>query len=152
MLTEAVRGRDFPSLAGMTYLNSAAEGIPPLAVGAALQQYFADKQLGMDASGTPRSGTPPNLVAEFYGLTASEVSICSCSSEAYNLAAAALHLQAGDEIVINDLDFPASHNPVAPTQLPRHGQGLAEPGRGFACRGPYPAIEPRERDWSRRRW
>ena len=48
MLTEAVRGRDFPSLAGRTYLNSAAEGIPPLAVGAALQQYFADKQLGMD--------------------------------------------------------------------------------------------------------
>ena len=52
-----------------------------------------------------------SLVAEFYGLSADEVSICSCSSEAYNLAAAALRLQAGDEVVINDLDFPAGATP-----------------------------------------
>lgn len=113
MLTEAVRRQDFPSLSGMTYLNSAAEGMPPLAVGQALQQYFADKQLGMD--GRERHAAQWNaakeLVAEFYGLTAGEVTICSCSSEAYNLAAAALQLKAGDEIVINDLDFPAGVTP-----------------------------------------
>ena len=113
MLTEVTRTRDFPSLAGITYLNSAAEGIPPLAVGQALQQYFADKQLGMD--GRERHASQWNaakkLVAEFYGLTAGEVTICSCSSEAYNLAAAALQLQAGDEVVINDLDFPAGATP-----------------------------------------
>ena len=48
MLTPLSRTRDFPSLGGRVYLNSAAEGIPPLAVGEALQQYFRDKLLGMD--------------------------------------------------------------------------------------------------------
>ena len=48
MLNEASRRRDFPSLDRMTYLNTAAEGIPPLVVGQALAQYFRDHQLGMD--------------------------------------------------------------------------------------------------------
>ncbi|HUY88192.1 MAG TPA: aminotransferase class V-fold PLP-dependent enzyme [Pirellulales bacterium] len=113
MLTESSRQKDFPSLAGRTYLNTAAEGVPPLAVGEALNQYFRDKQLGMD-------GREPHfaqweaakaLVAEFYGLSAAEVSICSCSSEAYNLAAMALRLKDGDEVVINELDFPAGATP-----------------------------------------
>lgn len=113
MLTETSRQKDFPSLAGKTYLNTAAEGVPPLAVGEALNQYFRDKQLGMD-------GREPHfaqweaakaLVAEFYGLSAAEVSICSCSSEAYNLAAMALKLKDGDEVVINELDFPAGATP-----------------------------------------
>src|SRR3954469_8522156 len=113
MLTGDSRRRDFPSLEGMTYLNSAAEGIPPLAVGQALQQYFADKQLGMDGRTLHAAqwDSAKALVAEFYGLTANEVSICSCSSEAYNLAAAALRLKSGDEVVINDLDFPAGATP-----------------------------------------
>ena len=113
MLTETSRQKDFPSLAGRTYLNTAAEGVPPLAVGEALGQYFRDKQLGMD-------GREPHfaqweaakaLLAEFYGLSAAEVSICSCSSEAYNLAAMALKLKDGDEVVINELDFPAGATP-----------------------------------------
>ena len=33
MLTESSRQNDFPSLAGKIYLNTAAEGVPPLAVG-----------------------------------------------------------------------------------------------------------------------
>jgi selenocysteine lyase/cysteine desulfurase len=113
MLTPELRRQDFPSLAGMTYLNTAAEGIPPLAVRDALQQYFADKQLGMDgrplhAAQLDRAKT---LVGELYGLSAAEIAICSCSSEAYNLAALALRLQPGDEVVINDLDFPAGATP-----------------------------------------
>lgn len=113
MLTESSRQKDFLSLAGRTYLNTAAEGVPPLAVGEALNQYFRDKQLGMD-------GREPHfaqweaakaLLAEFYGLSAAEVSICSCSSEAYNLAAMALRLKDGDEVVINELDFPAGATP-----------------------------------------
>ena len=113
MLTDASRSRDFPSLAGRTYLNSAAEGIPPLSVGQAFQQYFADKLLGMDGRDLHAAqwNAAKDHVAHFYGLTAGEVSICSCSSEAYNLAAAALQLQAGDEVVINDLDFPAGATP-----------------------------------------
>jgi cysteine desulfurase/selenocysteine lyase len=113
MLTDATRARDFPSLSGRTYLNSAAEGIPPLAVRDALLQYFNDKQLGMDGRDQhvlQWEGAKSSL-AELYGLTADEVSICSCSSEAFNLAALALQLKSGDEVVINDLDFPAGATP-----------------------------------------
>jgi selenocysteine lyase/cysteine desulfurase len=113
MLTEASRNDAFPSLASMAYLNTAAEGIPPLAVGSALAQYFADKQLGMD--GRERHEEQwralKALAADFYGLTPEEIGVCSCSSEAFNLAALALRLQPGDEVVINDLDFPAGTTP-----------------------------------------
>jgi selenocysteine lyase/cysteine desulfurase len=113
MLTEASRRRSFPSLEGMIYLNTAAEGIPPLEVREALDQYFRDKQLGMD--GRQRHfaqwEAAKALAAAFFGLAPADVGICSCSSEAYNLAALALRLRQGDEVVINDLDFPAGATP-----------------------------------------
>jgi cysteine desulfurase/selenocysteine lyase len=113
MLTAETRRRDFPSLEGKTYLNTAAEGIPPLAVRDALVQYFRDKQLGMDGR-KPHAvqwEEAKSLTAEFFGLTPAEIGICSCSSEAYNLAALALKLKEGDEVVVNDLDFPAGATP-----------------------------------------
>jgi selenocysteine lyase/cysteine desulfurase len=113
MLTPESRLRDFPSLADRGYLNTAAEGIPPPSVGAALTQYARDKELGMDGRKlhAEQHEAAKALVAEFYGLTPAEVGICSCSSEAYNLAALALRLRPGDEVVINDLDFPAGATP-----------------------------------------
>ena len=113
MLTTKTRKRDFPSLEGRAYLNTAAEGVPPIAVGEALQQYFEDKQLGMDGrkQHAAQWDAAKALVAEFYGLTPAEIGICSCSSEAYNLAALALRLKKGDEVIINDLDFPAGATP-----------------------------------------
>jgi selenocysteine lyase/cysteine desulfurase len=113
MLTPETRLRDFPSLANRAYLNTAAEGIPPVSVSEALLQYARDKELGMDGRklhGDQYDATK-ELVAEFYGLTSHEIGICSCSSEAYNLAAMALKLKVGDEVVINDLDFPAGATP-----------------------------------------
>lgn len=113
MLTPKTRHRDFPSLADRAYLNTAAEGIPPPQVAAALAQYARDKELGMD--GRPLHAEQweavKALTAEFYGLSPAEIGICSCSSEAYNLAALALRLKPGDEVVINDLDFPAGATP-----------------------------------------
>ena len=109
MLTDESRRRDFPSLAGRTYLNTAAEGIPPPAVRAALAEYFSDKELGMD--GRPRHQAQWQaaraLTGAMYGLDADEIGLCSCASEAFNLAALALRLGPGDEVVVNDLDFPA---------------------------------------------
>src|SRR6266513_762005 len=120
MLTPKTRKRDFPSLDGRAYLNSAAEGIPPLAVGEALQQYFEDKQLGMDGrkAHAAQWDAAKALVAEFFGLSPAEIGICSCSSEAYNLAALALRLQEGDEVVVNDLDFPAGATPWLQASCP----------------------------------
>lgn len=113
MLTDSSRQTDFPSLQGRTYLNTAAEGIPPRGVLDALRQYGADKLLGMDGRKlhVAQWDAARKLVARFYGLSADEVGICSCSSEAYNLAAMALQLKPGDEVVINDLDFPAGATP-----------------------------------------
>lgn len=120
MLTATSRRRDFPSLEGRVYLNSAAEGIPPRAVKEALLQYFADKELGMDGR-VPHAAqwqAARELTAEFYGLSADEIGICACSSEAYNLAALALQLKSGDEVVINDLDFPAGTTPWLQASCP----------------------------------
>jgi selenocysteine lyase/cysteine desulfurase len=120
MLTEDARREAFPTLEGMTYLNTAAEGIPPLAVGEALQDYFRDKQLGMDGRDRhfAQWEAARALAAALFGLTAEEVGICSSSSEAYNLAALTLRLKPGDEIVINDLDFPAGVTPWLQAECP----------------------------------
>ncbi len=118
VITDESRLRDFPSLAEKTYLNTAAEGIPPRSVLDALHQYATDIELGYDgrARHDVQWSQAKAQVAGAYGLTPDEVTICSCSSEAYNMAAMALHLQAGDEVVINDLDFPAGATPwLSPT-------------------------------------
>ena len=48
MLTESARRCAFPSLEGVAYFNTAAEGVPPASVVDALAQYAQDKLLGMD--------------------------------------------------------------------------------------------------------
>ncbi len=40
MLTEYTRLRDFPTLSGITYLNTAAESIPPRCTGEAIHAYW----------------------------------------------------------------------------------------------------------------
>jgi selenocysteine lyase/cysteine desulfurase len=113
MLNESTRLHDFPALAGMTYLNTAAESIPPRCTGEAIEAYWHDKLRGMKG----RDGHFAQLEAcrevsaRMLGLQTSEVSFCSCSSEAYNLLASALQLGAGDEVVVTDLDFPAGVTP-----------------------------------------
>ena len=113
MLTDETRQRDFPALAEMTYLNTAAESIPPVSVHEALAQYARDKGLGMRGR-VPHNKTMEacrEVAARMVGLQTEEVSFCSCSSEAYNLLANALNLGKGDEVVITDLDFPAGATP-----------------------------------------
>jgi cysteine desulfurase / selenocysteine lyase len=120
VLDQAERLREFPTLAEMTYLNTAAEGIPPRAVHDALQRYYQDKLRGMvgrEAHYATRNSAL-ELVAQMYGLSPDEVTICSCSSEAFNLAATALQLKEGDEVVITDLDFPASASPWLQSSCP----------------------------------
>ena len=113
MLTATSRQADFPSLEDRSYLNTAAEGIPPQLVLDALAQYGQDKLLGMDGRTLHEAqwNAVRSQTARAYGLTPQEIGICSCTSEAYNLAAVALQLGTDDEVVINDLDFPAGATP-----------------------------------------
>ena len=113
MLTESTRVHDFPALAGMTYLNTAAESIPPRCTGEAIEAYWHDKLRGMKGRDGHFAQVEAcrEVSARMLGLQTSEVSFCSCSSEAYNLLASALQLGAGDEVVVTDLDFPAGVTP-----------------------------------------
>ncbi|NBV20430.1 MAG: aminotransferase class V-fold PLP-dependent enzyme [Proteobacteria bacterium] len=113
MLTSATRHRDFPALDSMTYLNTAAESIPPLCVGEALQTYWHDKLRGMKGRDFHFKQVEDcrEVAARMIGLKPTEVSFCSCSSEAYNLLATALNLQPADEVVVTNLDFPAGATP-----------------------------------------
>ncbi|HEV7406000.1 MAG TPA: aminotransferase class V-fold PLP-dependent enzyme [Chthoniobacteraceae bacterium] len=113
MLTEATRLRDFPTLAGLAYLNTAAESIPPRCTGDAIHAYWEDKLRGMRGRDGHFAQVEAcrEVSARMLGLKSSEVSFCSCSSEAYNLLASALQLIAHDEVVVTDLDFPAGVTP-----------------------------------------
>jgi selenocysteine lyase/cysteine desulfurase len=113
MLTESTRLRDFPNLADMSYLNTAAESIPPLSAGEAIQAYWRDKVRGMKGRDGHFAQVEAcrEVSARMLDLSTEEVSFCSCSSEAYNLLASALQLQRNDEVVITDLDFPAGVTP-----------------------------------------
>jgi selenocysteine lyase/cysteine desulfurase len=147
MLTDQTRREAFPSLETMTYLNTAAEGIPPLAVGEALQHYFRDHQLGMagrERHQAQREGVKA-LTAQLYGLTAAEIGICSCSSEAYNLAALALNLQPGDEVIINDLDFPAGATPWLQPTCPATVKVWRARGGGLRVEDLIPLLGPATR-------
>jgi cysteine desulfurase/selenocysteine lyase len=113
MLSSHSRLEDFPSLANRTYLNSAAEGIPPANVLVALNQYGQDKLLGMDGRLLHQEQwiQVRTKAADLLGFKSDDIGICSCSSEAYNLAYLALRLKAGDEVIVNDLDFPSGSTP-----------------------------------------
>jgi cysteine desulfurase / selenocysteine lyase len=147
MLTPESRAADFPSLAGRAYLNTAAEGVPPVSVGAALARYFVDKQNGMDGR-IPHAAeweALKSVTAEFFGLSASEIGICSCSSEAYNLAALALNLKPGDEVIVNDLDFPAGATPWLQPSCPATAKVWRARAGGTRTEDLVPLLSPRTR-------
>lgn len=112
LTTESLRA-DFPALEGISYLNTAAESIPPRCVGEAIAQYTHDKGLGMRGRVPHFAAVEAcrEISAKLVGLKTEEVSFCSCSSEAYNLLAGALDLGPDDEVVVSDLDFPAGATP-----------------------------------------
>lgn len=113
MLSAESRLKDFPSLANRVYFNSAAEGIPPAQVLNALNQYGQDKILGMDGRLLHQEqwSQAKEKIGNFLGFASDDIGICSCSSEAYNLVFTALNLKPGDEVVVNDLDFPSGITP-----------------------------------------
>ena len=113
MLTTESLHRDFPTLEGIAYLNTAAESVPPVSVTQAVSEYMHHKRLGMRGRDHhfPRVEQCREVTARFLGLRPEEVAFCSCSSEAYNLLSSALDLRSEDEVIISDLDFPAGATP-----------------------------------------
>jgi len=134
MLTNESRRADFPPLREMTYFNTAAENIPPVAVHEALETYWEHKTMGMRGRDFhfPEFERCRVVAAELLKKEPDEVSFCSCSSEAYNLLASALNLQHGDEVVVTDLDFPSGATPwlrwptLPTTRLWQNREGVLE--------------------------
>jgi selenocysteine lyase/cysteine desulfurase len=85
------------------------------------------------------------LTAEMFGLTADEIGLCSCSSEAYNLAALALRLQPGDEVIINDLDFPSGATPWLQPTCPATVKVWRAREGGLRVEDLLPLLGPRTR-------
>src|SRR5258708_36943915 len=99
MLTESTRLHDFPSLSGVSYLNTAAESIPPRCTGEAIEAYWQDKLRGMkgrDGHFTQVEACRESS-ARLIGMQTSWGSFCSCSSDAYNLLSSRSWLCATDE-------------------------------------------------------
>jgi cysteine desulfurase / selenocysteine lyase len=147
MLDEASRSAVFPTLEGRVYLNTAAEGIPPLPVREALAQYFDDHQRGMDGRDAhfAQWHALRGLVGRALGLSAEEIGICSCSSEAYNLIALAMDLMPGDEVVVNDLDFPAGVTPFLQDACPATVRVWRARDGALRCEDLEPLLSDRTR-------
>ena len=102
----------FPRTRDVTYLDTAAEGLPPRSFEGALQAYARDKNLG--TPGRRRLHEVEREVttsaARLLAAPPEDVVLLSNVSEALNLLANSPHLWPG-EVLISDLEFPSN---VAP--------------------------------------
>lgn len=100
---------EFPGLRGRAYLNTAAGSCLGRTVAAALQQYLDDKLQG--------AITPTEMqeveaacrqrVAGFLGCSAGEIALLSSTTECVNAVLYGLPWEAGDNVVVTDLEFPS---------------------------------------------
>ncbi|MCB9383534.1 MAG: aminotransferase class V-fold PLP-dependent enzyme [Bryobacterales bacterium] len=100
----------FPRARDVVYLDTAAEGLPPSSTRAALERYFAAKSSGSPGRAqlyeTERQTVA--LAASLLDAAAENVALVGNASDALNLFAGSLDWQAGDEIVLMDLEFPSN--------------------------------------------
>ncbi len=100
----------FPLTGEISYLDTAAEGLPPLTAEAELAHYWREK-----SKGTPgrvrlyeKQRETEEAAARLLGTSADNIAFLSHSSEALNLLANSIDWQEGDEVLICDLEFPSN--------------------------------------------
>ena len=100
----------FPRAQEVTYLDTAAEGLPPLAAAEALEAYWLAK-----SQGTPgrrrlyeEQREAECAAAKLLGVSSEDVALLANASEALNLLANSIVWQPGDEVLISDLEFPSN--------------------------------------------
>jgi cysteine desulfurase / selenocysteine lyase len=113
MIDPAARLRDFPLLQDSIYLNTAAEGLSPIHVGAALNDYWQHRSQGSLGRDQHESVAAEcrEIAGQLLGLSASEIAFCPSVSEAANLLFTAINLRPVDEVVVTDIDFPSAVSP-----------------------------------------
>ena len=99
----------FPHADQVTYLDTAAEGLPFPAGNAALADYFADKSVGSPGRRQHHSEEERArcAVARLLGSHAENVALVSSASDALNLLANSIEWKSGDEVLTSDLEFPS---------------------------------------------
>lgn len=110
---ERVRGA-FPALSDYTFLNAA--GMTPLpvpardAMTAALADMTANAYMGMDKwIDTARNAR--KAAAQLAGASEREIAFVRNTSDGVSLVASGLRLGEGDEVIINDIEFPSNVYP-----------------------------------------
>jgi len=100
----------FPTAQQMTYLDTAAEGLPLPQCEDAFAQYCRAK-----ARGTPGRREFHAVEAETLALVArllrtdvANVAFLGCASDALNLLALSFDWRQGDRAIISDLEFPSN--------------------------------------------
>ena len=101
---------EFPGLRGRTYLNTAAGSCMGRTVAGALHQY-ADEKLQGAITPTEMQEVEADCrrrVAAFIGCSAGEIALLSSTTECVNAILFSLPWEAGDNLVVTDLEFPSS--------------------------------------------
>ncbi len=111
----------FPETEKVAYLDTAAEGLPPVESARALDEYLRLKATG--SPGRPaiyeRQNQTERVAARLLGASQEHVALPGSASEGLNLRANSLDWREGDEVVLSDLEFPL--NVVAWLRLRRYG-------------------------------
>ena len=104
---------DVPVVADKVWLYTGAEGPPLAAHEQARKRYLANRakaSAGRDAHAVVEASLRERL-ASLLGMETGDVALVSNASEAMNLVARTISLQFGDNIVVNDLEFPSVVQP-----------------------------------------
>ncbi|HZV25946.1 MAG TPA: aminotransferase class V-fold PLP-dependent enzyme [Acidothermaceae bacterium] len=104
---------EVPVAAAKVWLYTGAEGPPLAAHEAALTRYLANRanaSAGRDANADVEARLRERL-ASLLGMDTGDIALVSNSSEAMNIVAGTIALQPGDNIVLNDLEFPSVVQP-----------------------------------------
>ena len=106
----SINKNDFPRSLETAYLDTAAEGLPPRSSHDALVRYFQQK-----TSGTPgrrelyaEESAARCLVGRLLGTNEDQIALLGSASEGLNRLADAIPWQPGDEVLIDDLEFPSN--------------------------------------------
>jgi selenocysteine lyase/cysteine desulfurase len=100
----------FPLTQQIAYLDTAAEGLPPVTVEAALAEYWREKRRG--TPGRQRhyqvQSEAEQAVAKLLGSNPQDVVLLGNTSDALNLFAHSIDWRDGDEVLVSDLEFPSN--------------------------------------------
>jgi cysteine desulfurase / selenocysteine lyase len=109
--------------AGRTYLNTAAEGLPIASAGAALDRALAAKRQGSRGRDALYAGEDRcrAAAAGMLGVEPAEVALVPTVSDGIDQFVGAFPWRAGDEVLLNDLEFPSN---VAPWLTARDRFGV----------------------------